>query len=296
MEQQSFPKATTKEAVDQISQSTQSILPIEDNLVNYRNFLRKIFAPENNNPNDKVGTLWSGVIFPTIGDHGREYGGDTPEKYVPKIKINFEKMQDGSESEKQIAAKIFNAIKVLPDVVKQSNQLLPKIKQAKSEAESHRDKAWLGAAKQRRDTRFTELSTLEGALEDIIYRSENDKNKMIIEAIMSRDIKRDQMAAFSAIEKGTKNPKTGEINTNPLNRDAIKSIQQFIGGKRYSKCKKMKGKKYNTRKSPAYSASKCAKGTKKKGNDGKMYVVKSAKNGVKRWVKYTRKKKSKSKK
>jgi len=58
----------------------------------------------------------------------------------------------------------------------------------------------------------------------------------------------------------------------------------------------MKDKKYTTRKSPAYSASKCAKGTKKKGNDGKMYIVKASKNGVKRWVKYTQKKKSKSKK
>lgn len=43
-------------------------------------------------------------------------------------------------------------------------------------------------------------------------------------------------------------------------------------------------KKYNTRPSPPYPANEC-KGKSMKGNDGKIYVSKSNKNGVHRWVK-----------
>ena len=292
----SFQPATTKEAVDHITSSVQNIIPIEENLVNYNRLLGKIFSPSSPDFNNQVGNLWKDVVWPTYGDHGRTYGGETPQQYVPKIKQNFLNMENGSEEEKQIAKNILDALMVLPKVAENAEVLIPQLRQAVSEAESHRDKAWISNTKNRRHDRYKELDRLLDKLENIVYYSKNEKNKMIIEAITSREKKRDQMVAFSAIEKGTKDPKTGIINENPLNRDIIMNIQSFLGGKGYTKCKKIKGKKYNTRKSPAYSASKCAKGTKKKGNDGKMYIVKSAKNGVKRWIKYTKKKKSKSKK
>ena len=70
-----------------------------------------------------------------------------------------------------------------------------------------------------------------------------------------------------------------------------------IGGKGISKCKKITSKKkYTTRKSPPYSASKCARGTRKKGNDGKLYVVKSTSEGVNRWLPVVSKKVKQTKK
>ena len=69
------------------------------------------------------------------------------------------------------------------------------------------------------------------------------------------------------------------------------------GGKGVSKCKKITSKKkYTTRKSPPYSASKCARGTRKKGNDGKLYVVKSTSKGVNRWMPVVSKKVKQTKK
>lgn len=295
-----FPKATTKEAVDHITSSVRNILPIEEKIEDYSNLLSAIFSPGSPNYNDEIGNLWKGVIWPTIGDHGRTYGGETPQQYVPKIKQNFLNMEKGTEEEKQIAKKILDALMVLPNVVKNAEVLIPQLRQAESEAETHKKKAWIPNTQNRRQERYIQLSRLRFRLERIVDYSENGKNKMIIEAITSdekkREQKREQMLAFRAMEKGTRDPTTGENIQNPLNHDTIMNILSYLGGKGYSKCKKMKDKKYITRKSPAYSASKCAKGTKKKGNDGKMYIVKSAKNGVKRWVKYTKKKKSKSKK
>ena len=72
---------------------------------------------------------------------------------------------------------------------------------------------------------------------------------------------------------------------------------QITGGKGVSKCKKITSKKkYTTRKSPPYSASKCARGTRKKGNDGKLYVVKSTSKGVNRWMPVVSKKVKQTKK
>ena len=50
-------------------------------------------------------------------------------------------------------------------------------------------------------------------------------------------------------------------------------------------CVEQTAKKYTNRKSPPYPANVCPVGDKKKGNDGKMYVVSEPnKNGVSRWV------------
>ena len=50
-------------------------------------------------------------------------------------------------------------------------------------------------------------------------------------------------------------------------------------------CVEQTSKKYTNRNSPPYPANVCPVGDKKKGNDGKMYVVSEPnKNGVSRWV------------
>ena len=50
-------------------------------------------------------------------------------------------------------------------------------------------------------------------------------------------------------------------------------------------CVEQTAKKYTNRNSPPYPANVCPVGDKKKGNDGKMYVVSQPnKNGVSRWV------------
>ena len=51
------------------------------------------------------------------------------------------------------------------------------------------------------------------------------------------------------------------------------------------KCTRRVTKKYKTRVSPPYSAVDCT-GKKQKGNDGRMYISKSYKRGVYRWVVY----------
>ena len=202
-------------------------------------------------------------------------------------------MMNGTEEEKKIASNMLVAIKVFPKVVKASKELLPKIKQAEIEAREHKNKlVFRESTSKRRNSRYSILYHLRKDLELIIDYSERQNTQMIIDVIM----KPERMIAFSVIEKGTKNPVTGRENPNPLNRDVIMEIQKFLGGRGNSKCKKSKKKKYLTRKSPAYSASKCAKGTKKKGYDSKIYIVKANKNGVKRWVKFTAMKKTKSKK
>ena len=53
-------------------------------------------------------------------------------------------------------------------------------------------------------------------------------------------------------------------------------------------CKKIYSLKYDYRPSPPYKASSC-KNTRKKGNDGFMYVSKKNKNGVYRWEKVNKK-------
>ena len=65
-----FQKATTPKAVQQISESVQALMPIENKLEDYVKLLRKNFNPYRNEPNNFTGKLWSGVEFPHDGDHG----------------------------------------------------------------------------------------------------------------------------------------------------------------------------------------------------------------------------------
>ena len=50
-----------------------------------------------------------------------------------------------------------------------------------------------------------------------------------------------------------------------------------------NKCTKIKTFKYSLRNAPPYPANKC-KSMKKKGNDGKLYLSQSDKNGIYKWV------------
>ena len=102
-------------------------------------------------------------------------------------------------------------------------------------------------------------------------------------------------------KKRTRTHTAPEVSTRePLTVEEIRKMMimpNTRGGKRISKCKKITTKKkYTTRKSPPYSASKCARGTRKKGNDGKMYIVKATTKGVNRWLPVVSKKTKKSKK
>lgn len=54
-------------------------------------------------------------------------------------------------------------------------------------------------------------------------------------------------------------------------------------------CKKNTSIKFSSRPSPPYPAGQCPIGSKKRGNSGDMYSVKSNVNGVKRWVKVANK-------
>ena len=96
-------------------------------------------------------------------------------------------------------------------------------------------------------------------------------------------------------EEADGKPSVGPIGENEEAEG--KPSDGHIGGKGISKCKKITSKKkYTTRKSPPYSASKCARGTRKKGNDGKLYVVKSTLEGVNRWLPVVSKKVKQTKK
>ena len=288
--EEAFPTAITKEAVDEITSSVQSIIPIEQSLENYIDFLRKIFRPSSPDYNDKVGNLWKGVVFPTVGDHGRTYGGDTPEEYAPKVKENLTRMLQEDDN-KNIANNIITAVIQFPTTAEQSRKLIPRLDTAESEAKSHADEAWFTSTKQRRYSRKQVLRDLTNTLKSIVGLYDNGTTQYLMKNAFQPFIKREQLVALRGIEFNNSR------GTNWLPKDPLMVIGKFLGGTGKSKCKKiLTKKKYTSRKSPAYSASKCAKGTKKTGNDGKMYVVKAAKNGVKRWVKLTQKKKSKSKK
>ena len=50
-------------------------------------------------------------------------------------------------------------------------------------------------------------------------------------------------------------------------------------------CDRLTTKKYSSRPGPPYAANKCAEHTRKRGNDGLMYVARADIHGVNRWVK-----------
>lgn len=59
-------------------------------------------------------------------------------------------------------------------------------------------------------------------------------------------------------------------------------------------CTKQHTKRYTQRNSPPYPANKCRVNSRKRGNDGLLYVAKPNVNGVKRWVKSSKSKTSKT--
>lgn len=76
------------------------------------------------------------------------------------------------------------------------------------------------------------------------------------------------------------NPNGKSVESKKNGDRIMKNIKKLIG-KKDTTTKKLK----KDRPSPAESATKFKEGTKKKGNDGNMYIIVSNKNGVKRWKK-----------
>jgi len=93
------------------------------------------------------------------------------------------------------------------------------------------------------------------------------------------------------IEKLYKNPKDWYILYKPNNmnsHESKKNINRIL--KNVNQIKKNKPK---IRPSPTITATIFKKGTEKKGNDGRIYVVKTTSNGTKRWILKNNKKKRK---
>ena len=76
-------------------------------------------------------------------------------------------------------------------------------------------------------------------------------------------------------------------NSKRIERNIKKVINGIIKPKKENSSKDNITKKYTKkdRPSPSESATQFKEGTKKKGNDGNMYIIVINKNGVKRWKK-----------
>ena len=76
---------------------------------------------------------------------------------------------------------------------------------------------------------------------------------------------------------------TWRLNDNLINK-YMKYFEKIIINSSYEK-EKISSNKKKDRPSPSESATKFKVGTKKKGNDGNMWIIVKNKNGVKRWSK-----------
>lgn len=138
--------------------------------------------------------------------------------------------------------------------------------------------------------KLTDTKNNPPKLFDILFDNAVFKNETTKKLQEKKNKRRSRIQPASAQELSNKEPLTVKEIRNMM-------AKMNIGGKGISKCKKITTKKkYTTRKSPPYSASKCARGTRKKGNDGKMYIVKATTKGVNRWLPVVSKKTKKSKK
>jgi len=97
----------------------------------------------------------------------------------------------------------------------------------------------------------------------------------------SKDIKKYPMISIYKYKQNSSQPYTEE---QPNKMDIIPSLLKLVENKDNTKTSKKSIKK--DRPSPSESATKFKEGTKKKGNDGNMYIISVNKNGVKKWKKY----------
>jgi len=99
----------------------------------------------------------------------------------------------------------------------------------------------------------------------------------------SKDIKKYPMISIYKYKQNSSQPYTEE---QPNKMDIIPSLLKLVENKDNTKTFKKSIKK--DRPSPSESATKFKEGTKKKGNDGNMYIISVNKNGVKKWKKYVK--------
>ncbi len=286
-----FPTPDSDENVELIISKVNDKMKsigVKESIIEYANFMRQVFEDSQHRHKKMIGTLYSDVdIRYSSDDTLVTY--DNGKDVQQRVQNNLEKMRTGSdERQKKIAEKIIYNISIFENVQSESAKLVPKIEESYDNANKLKGKAFMSSTKKKREERLDKIVAVRIAL----LRMEMKQPQFLKGA--TSDIKNTLVKYVKDLQ--TKKEVKGLNNAYKWkNANAVK--EPSIGGKGISKCKKITSKKkYTTRKSPPYSASKCARGTRKKGNDGKLYVVKSTLEGVNRWLPVVSKKVKQTKK
>ena len=319
-----FPTPDSDENVELIISKVNDKMKsigVKESIIEYANFMRQVFEDTQHRHKIMIGTLYSDVDIRYSGDDTL-VTYDNGKDVQQRVQNNLEKMRTGSdERQKTIAEKIIYNISIFKNVQSESAKLVPKIEESYDKANKLKGKAFMSATISKRKERLDKIVAvriallrmemkqpqfLKGATSDI----KNTLVKYVKDLQTKKEVKglnntyNNEESIFSKIpipsetrnEIGSYFNKDYKYEGKNAKEESEPSFGS-IGGKGISKCKKITSKKkYTTRKSPPYSASKCARGTRKKGNDGKLYVVKSTLEGVNRWLPVVSKKVKQTKK
>ena len=319
-----FPTPDSDENVELIISKVNDKMKsigVKESIIEYANFMRQVFEDTQHRHKIMIGTLYSDVDIRYSGDDTL-VTYDNGKDVQQRVQNNLEKMRTGSdERQKKIAEKIIYNISIFENVQSESAKLVPKIEESYDNANKLKGKAFMSSTKKKREERLDKIVAvriallrmemkqpqfLKGATSDI----KNTLVKYVKDLQTKKEVKglnntyNNEESIFSKIpipsetrnEIGSYFNKDYKYEGKNAKEESEPSFGS-IGGKGISKCKKITSKKkYTTRKSPPYSASKCARGTRKKGNDGKLYVVKSTLEGVNRWLPVVSKKVKQTKK
>ena len=319
-----FPTPDSDENVELIISKVNDKMKsigVKESIIEYANFMRQVFEDTQHRHKIMIGTLYSDVDIRYSGDDTL-VTYDNGKDVQQRVQNNLEKMRTGSdERQKTIAEKIIYNISIFKNVQSESAKLVPKIEESYDKANKLKGKAFMSATISKRKERLDKIVAvriallrmemkqpqfLKGATSDI----KNTLVKYVKDLQTKKEVKglnntyNNEESIFSKIpipsetrnEIGSYFNKDYKYEGKNAKEESEPSFGS-IGGKGISKCKKITSKKkYTTRKSPPYSASKCARGTRKKGNDGKLYVVKSTSEGVNRWLPVVSKKVKQTKK
>lgn len=317
-----FPTPDSDENVELIISKVNDKMKsigVKESIIEYANFMRQVFEDTDHRHKKMIGTLYSDVDIRHSGDD-RLVTYDNSKDVQQRVQNNLEKMRTGSdERQKTIAEKIIYNISIFKNVQSESAKLVPKIEESYDKANKLKGKAFMSATISKRKERLDKIVAvriallrmemkqpqfLKGATSDI----KNTLVKYVKDLQTKKEVKglnntyNNEESIFQGMPPHMRNEIGSYLNKDykyegkNAKEESEPSIGS-IGGKGISKCKKITSKKkYTTRKSPPYSASKCARGTRKKGNDGKLYVVKSTSEGVNRWLPVVSKKVKQTKK
>jgi hypothetical protein len=145
---------------------------------------------------------------------------------------------------------------------------------------------WVNFDKEKSTMSYENLKKFyfESKLAKYIYYAYSDLNYNPIIKYWKQDFDLDTLKNKKSEWYLLFNP-NGKSAESKKNADRImKNIKKLIGKKTMTSSKKLK----KDRPSPSESATEFKEGTKKKGNDGNMYIVVINKNGVKRWKVFNR--------